>query len=255
MNNWHPLVPNSLHLFQHLPRNDDPLDLRRPLVDRRDPGIPRIPLQRQVGQVPRPAMELQRRVGRPLRGLVGAGNLHLGNYLGAIKRFVDLQATHECIYCVVDMHAITVWQDPAELKHNTREVTAAFIASGIDTDAKKLSPDLKAAREFKGAAFIEICQNCIVYNKDVFDGLSPEHQAVIQEAMGEAVATQRKAAEEADVAAFAELQELGMQYDELPPEEIEKIRAATAGVVDQIRERAGSDLVDAVLAAVKAAEG
>ena len=95
----------------------------------------------------------------------------------------------------------------------------------------------------------------VVANKDVFNGLSPEHQAVVQEAMGEAVAAQRKDAEEADVAAFAELQELGMQYDELPPEEIEKIRAATAGVVDQIRERAGSDLVDSVLAAVKAAEG
>lgn len=69
---------------------------------------------------------------RVFSGVQPTGNLHLGNYLGAIKRFVDLQATHECIYCVVDMHAITVWQDPAELKHNTREVTAAFIASGID---------------------------------------------------------------------------------------------------------------------------
>jgi TRAP-type C4-dicarboxylate transport system substrate-binding protein len=65
---------------------------------------------------------------------------------------------------------------------------------------------------------------------------------------------QREMAEEADVAALAELQELGMQYDELPPEEIAKIREATAGVVDTIKERAGEDLVDAVLAAVAAAE-
>jgi len=60
------------------------------------------------------------------------GNLHLGNYLGAIVNFVRLQNSHSCIYCVVDLHAITVWQDPAELTRNIREVTAAFIASGID---------------------------------------------------------------------------------------------------------------------------
>ena len=65
-------------------------------------------------------------------GVQPTGNLHLGNYLGAIVKFVELQKTHECIYCVVDMHAITVWQDPAELPRNTREVTAAFIACGID---------------------------------------------------------------------------------------------------------------------------
>jgi tryptophanyl-tRNA synthetase len=65
-------------------------------------------------------------------GVQPTGNLHLGNYLGAITKFVALQETHNCIYCVVDMHAITVWQDPAELTRNTREVTAAFIAAGID---------------------------------------------------------------------------------------------------------------------------
>ncbi len=65
-------------------------------------------------------------------GVQPTGNLHLGNYLGAITKFVALQETHDCIYCVVDMHAITIWQDPAELTRNTREVTAAFIAAGID---------------------------------------------------------------------------------------------------------------------------
>jgi tryptophanyl-tRNA synthetase len=65
-------------------------------------------------------------------GVQPTGNLHLGNYLGAIVNFVKLQQTHECIYCVVDLHAITVWQDPAELTKATREVAAAFIASGID---------------------------------------------------------------------------------------------------------------------------
>jgi tryptophanyl-tRNA synthetase len=65
-------------------------------------------------------------------GVQPTGNLHLGNYLGAITRFVALQARYDCIYCVVDLHAITVWQDPAELPNNTREVTAAFLACGID---------------------------------------------------------------------------------------------------------------------------
>jgi tryptophanyl-tRNA synthetase len=69
---------------------------------------------------------------RVFSGVQPTGNLHLGNYLGAIRKFVALQESHDCIYCVVDMHAITVWQDPAELARNTREVTAAFIAAGID---------------------------------------------------------------------------------------------------------------------------
>ncbi|MGE0061712.1 MAG: tryptophan--tRNA ligase [Xanthobacteraceae bacterium] len=65
-------------------------------------------------------------------GVQPTGNLHLGNYLGAITKFVALQDNYDCIYCVVDMHAITVWQEPAELTHTTREVTAAFLACGID---------------------------------------------------------------------------------------------------------------------------
>ncbi len=69
---------------------------------------------------------------RVFSGVQPTGNLHLGNYLGAITKFVDLQSSHECIYCVVDMHAITVWQDPVELKRTIREVTAAFLACGID---------------------------------------------------------------------------------------------------------------------------
>ena len=65
-------------------------------------------------------------------GVQPTGNLHLGNYLGAIVNFVKLQETHDCIYCVVDLHAITMWQEPAELTKATREVAAAFIAAGID---------------------------------------------------------------------------------------------------------------------------
>ena len=65
-------------------------------------------------------------------GVQPTGNLHLGNYLGAIKRFVELQDRFDCIYCVVDLHAITVWQEPSELPRAIREVTAAFLACGID---------------------------------------------------------------------------------------------------------------------------
>jgi len=75
-------------------------------------------------------------VERVFSGVQPTGNLHLGNYLGAIVNFVKLQETHNCIYCVVDLHAITpsmdVWGGPAELTRNTREVTAAFLAAGID---------------------------------------------------------------------------------------------------------------------------
>jgi tryptophanyl-tRNA synthetase len=71
---------------------------------------------------------------RVFSGVQPTGNLHLGNYLGAITRFVELQKTHECIYCVVDLHAITVPQDPDELTASIREVTAAFIAAGIDPE-------------------------------------------------------------------------------------------------------------------------
>jgi len=67
-------------------------------------------------------------------GVQPTGNLHLGNYLGAIKNFVELQSekNNQCIFCVVDLHAITVKQDPKELKKNIRETTATFIACGID---------------------------------------------------------------------------------------------------------------------------
>jgi tryptophanyl-tRNA synthetase len=69
---------------------------------------------------------------RVFSGMQPTGNLHLGNYLGAMVQWVAMQETHECIFCVVDMHAITVWQDPAELKDQIRAVTAAYLAAGID---------------------------------------------------------------------------------------------------------------------------
>ncbi|MBD0864776.1 MAG: tryptophan--tRNA ligase [Rhodobacteraceae bacterium] len=73
---------------------------------------------------------------RVFSGIQPSGGLTLGNYLGAIKRFVEIQdqGAFETIYCMVDMHAITVWQNPADLIRNTRELCAGFIASGIDPE-------------------------------------------------------------------------------------------------------------------------
>ena len=65
-------------------------------------------------------------------GVQPTGNLHLGNYLGALKNFVSLQKEMECIYCVVDLHAITVFQNPIELKNNILETAASFLATGLD---------------------------------------------------------------------------------------------------------------------------
>ena len=65
-------------------------------------------------------------------GVQPTGNLHLGNYLGALKNFVLLQKEMQCIYCVVDLHAITTFQNPNELKNNILETTASFLATGLD---------------------------------------------------------------------------------------------------------------------------
>ncbi|HEY1799187.1 MAG TPA: tryptophan--tRNA ligase [Stellaceae bacterium] len=71
-------------------------------------------------------------MNRIFSGIQPTGNLHLGNYLGAIRNWVALQYDYECIFCIVDLHALTVPQDPDELRKSTREVTAAYIAAGVD---------------------------------------------------------------------------------------------------------------------------
>ncbi|MEQ8193287.1 MAG: tryptophan--tRNA ligase [Rhodospirillales bacterium] len=73
-------------------------------------------------------------MNRIFSGIQPTGNLHLGNYLGAIRNWVDLQADNECLFCLVDLHAITVWQEPEELTANTREVTAGLLAAGLDPE-------------------------------------------------------------------------------------------------------------------------
>ncbi len=71
---------------------------------------------------------------RVFSGVQPSGDLHLGNYLGALKKFADLQDDHDCVFCVVDLHAITVPQDPKLLAQKTREIAAAFYAAGVDPD-------------------------------------------------------------------------------------------------------------------------
>jgi tryptophanyl-tRNA synthetase len=73
-------------------------------------------------------------MNRIFSGIQPTGNLHLGNYLGAIRNWVALQHDYECIFCIVDLHALTVPQDPHELRAATREVTAAYIAAGVDVE-------------------------------------------------------------------------------------------------------------------------
>ena len=75
---------------------------------------------------------------RVFSGAQPTGNMHLGNYLGAFKNWALLQDDYECLYCVVDLHAITTFQDPQILKDQTREAAAAYIASGIDPDTSIL---------------------------------------------------------------------------------------------------------------------
>ena len=86
-------------------------------------------------------------------GVQPTGNLHLGNYLGAIKNFVELNndKDNKCIFCVVDLHAITVRQDPKELKNNIRETVATFIASGIDPKKSIIFNQSRVAAHSEGA--------------------------------------------------------------------------------------------------------
>ena len=84
-------------------------------------------------------------------GVQPTGNLHLGNYLGALKTFVSLEKEMNCIYCVVDLHAITIHQDPIELRNNIRETVATFIASGIDPKKSIIFNQSRVAAHAEGA--------------------------------------------------------------------------------------------------------
>src|SRR5258708_31123291 len=69
---------------------------------------------------------------RVLSGVQPTGNLHIGNYLGALKNWVNIQYDYECIFCIVDLHAVTVYQDPKELRSKILEIAALYLAAGID---------------------------------------------------------------------------------------------------------------------------
>ena len=93
---------------------------------------------------------------RVLSGVQPSGDLHLGNYLGALKKFVPLQDRMDCFFCVVDLHAITVWQDPKLLAGQTREIAAAYIASGVDPERATIFVQ-SAVREHAELAWIFNC--------------------------------------------------------------------------------------------------
>lgn len=99
----------------------------------------------------------QQTAGRVFSGAQPSGNMHLGNYLGAFKNWVPLQDTYECLYCVVDMHAITVWQDPAVLQTQIREAAAAYMAAGVDPKKSILFNQSKVA----GHAELAWIFNCV----------------------------------------------------------------------------------------------
>src|ERR1700742_59011 len=77
---------------------------------------------------------------RVFSGVQPSGSLHLGNYLGALVKFLAMQNTHDCIFCVVDLHAITVPQDPKLRAAQTREIASAYIASGVDPKRSIIYP-------------------------------------------------------------------------------------------------------------------
>ena len=93
---------------------------------------------------------------RVFSGVQPSGALHLGNYLGALVKFVTLQDQMECLFCVVDMHAITAWQEPAALAAQTREIAAAYVAAGVDPKKAIIYPQ-SAVREHAELAWILNC--------------------------------------------------------------------------------------------------
>ncbi len=93
---------------------------------------------------------------RVFSGVQPSGALHLGNYLGALVKFVALQDQMECLFCVVDLHAITAWQDPAALAAQTREIAAAYVAAGVDPKKAIIFPQ-SAVREHADLAWILNC--------------------------------------------------------------------------------------------------
>ena len=94
---------------------------------------------------------------RVFSGVQPSGSMHLGNYLGALKKFANLQNEHECVYCIVDLHAVTVWQDPKILADQTREIASAYLAAGVDPKKAIIYPQSKVAAHTELAWYF----NCV----------------------------------------------------------------------------------------------
>ena len=94
---------------------------------------------------------------RVFSGVQPSGDMHLGNYLGALKKFANLQHDHECVFCVVDLHAVTVWQDPKVLAQQTREIASAYLAAGVDPKKAIIYPQSKVAAHTELAWYF----NCV----------------------------------------------------------------------------------------------
>src|SRR5215471_3745576 len=128
----------------------------RPATDpssARQRAAPRHPARAHSMTDPKPApFAGQKRV---FSGVQPSGDLHLGNYLGALVQFVALQHEMECIYCVVDQHAITAWQDPAKLAAQTREIAAAYLAAGVDPNLAIIFPQSAVAAHTELAWILE----------------------------------------------------------------------------------------------------
>ena len=94
---------------------------------------------------------------RVFSGMQPTGDLHLGNYLGALTKFVRLQDDHDCLFCIVDLHAVTVWQDPKILADNTRQIASAYLAAGVDPKKAIIYPQAMVKAHTELAWFF----NCI----------------------------------------------------------------------------------------------
>jgi tripartite ATP-independent transporter DctP family solute receptor len=197
--------------------------------------------------------------GFVLLGFMELGARQVTNSVRPIKTIADLKGlkirlqpneTHLATFRALGANALAM---------DIREVYSAMQQKVIDGHENPYNLIL-ASRFFEVQKYVSNTGHffdfiAVVANKKVFDSLKSEHQAIIKAEMKKAVDAQRTAAAKADGEALAELQRLGMQYDQMPPSEIAKMREMTAGVVDEIKKRVGADLVNSVLAEVAKAGG
>ena len=197
--------------------------------------------------------------GFELLGFMELGERQVTNSVRPIKTLADLQGlkirlqpneTHLATFRALGANPLAM---------DIREVYSALEQGVIDGQENPFNL-IYASRFFEVQKYVSNTGHffdfiAVVANKEKFDELAPAHQEAIKTAMQSAVQTQRTAAAKADIEALATLQELGLQYDELPQSEREAMRDASADVINQIRERVGGDLVDQVLEEVKNASG